>query len=101
MLNELKLNFVAVASHELRTPATAVYGALATVFERPALPADVREQMLRVAYAQSDRLRLLLEQLLDLSRLDERLINVTPRPVAVRSLLVDILNELVPDGSQL
>src|SRR5436309_1930528 len=27
-LDELKLNFVAIASHELRTPATSVYGAL-------------------------------------------------------------------------
>ena len=30
-LDQLKLNFVAIASHELRTPATAVYGVLTTL----------------------------------------------------------------------
>ncbi len=33
-LDQLKLNFVAVASHELRTPATSVYGIIATLRER-------------------------------------------------------------------
>ena len=33
-LDQLKANFVAIASHELRTPATSVYGALATLVER-------------------------------------------------------------------
>ena len=33
-LDELKLSFVAIASHELRTPATAVYGILTTLRAR-------------------------------------------------------------------
>ena len=33
-LDELKANFVAIASHELRTPATSVYGVLTTLLER-------------------------------------------------------------------
>jgi GAF domain-containing protein len=68
----MKLNFVAIASHELRTPAAAVYGALATIVNRSQLPLDTREQLVVMAYEQSDRLRRLIEQLLDLSRLDAR-----------------------------
>ena len=30
-LDQMKLNFVAIASHELRTPATSVYGLLTTL----------------------------------------------------------------------
>src|SRR5213078_3995563 len=55
-LDQLKLNFVAVASHELRTPATSVYGALATLVERPGLPAETREELMQVAYGQARRL---------------------------------------------
>ena len=45
-LDRLKLNFVAVASHELRTPAAAVYGALATLRERgDSLSPEIREQL--------------------------------------------------------
>ena len=34
LLDQLKLNFVAIASHELRTPATSVYGVFATLVGR-------------------------------------------------------------------
>jgi signal transduction histidine kinase len=97
MLDQLKLNFVAVASHELRTPATSVYGALATVFERDDLQPEVRDELLRVAYEQSDRLRRLLEQLLDLSRLDARTISVEPRPVVLRTAVQELVSQAVPD----
>jgi two-component system sensor histidine kinase MtrB len=99
LLDQLKLNFVAVASHELRTPATAVYGSLATIFARPDLAPEIRDELLRTAYEQSDRLRLLLEQLLDLSRLDERTMPVRPRPVALHSELREIARHTVPAGT--
>ena len=95
-LDQLKLNFVAIASHELRTPATSVYGALATLVERRDLPEHIREKLLLVAYEQADRLRRLLEQLLDLSRLDAAAINVEPRPLVVRALLEEIVRGVAP-----
>jgi signal transduction histidine kinase len=94
--DQLKLNFVAVASHELRTPATAVYGALVTIMTREGLAPEIREELLVTAYEQSDRLRLLLEQLLDLSRLDAASVIVKPRPVALQAALRDIVEHVVP-----
>src|SRR3954469_23731578 len=48
-LDQLKLNFVAIASHELRTPATSVYGILKTLSDRgKELTDDVREELLQV-----------------------------------------------------
>jgi signal transduction histidine kinase len=91
-LDQLKLNFVAIASHELRTPATSVYGVLKTLAERGSeLKEDLREELLRVGVEQGERLRRLLEELLDLSRLDARAINVEPRPVVLKSALADIV----------
>jgi signal transduction histidine kinase len=89
-LDQLKLNFVAIASHELRTPAASVYGALATLVGRE-LPEETRNELLQTAYEQADRLRRLLEQLLDLSRLDARAIPVAPRPLVLRSVLGEIV----------
>ncbi len=98
VLDQLKLNFVAIASHELRTPATSVFGVLATLVERgDALSPETSEELLRVGYEQAGRLTRLLEQLLDLSRLDARAIPVAPRPVALRRLLADLVADLVPE----
>ncbi len=89
-LDQLKLNFVAIASHELRTPATSVYGALTTLVERRGLPPETREELLVTAQQQSDRMRQLIEQLLDLSRLDAHALGVKPRPVVLHSVLSEI-----------
>jgi signal transduction histidine kinase len=92
-LDQLKLNFVAIASHELRTPATSVYGVLKTLAERgPELTEDLREELLNVGVEQGERLRSLLEELLDLSRLDARAINVEPRPVVLKAALADVVH---------
>jgi signal transduction histidine kinase len=91
-LDQLKLNFVAIASHELRTPATAVYGVLKTLVARgPDLGEELREELLRVGVEQGERLRRLLEELLDLSRLDARAITVEPRPVVLKAALTDVV----------
>jgi signal transduction histidine kinase len=101
-LDELRANFVAIASHELRTPATSVYGAIATVVERgDTLSAETRDELLAVAYSQGQRLALLLEQLLDLSRLSTKRVIVTPKPVALRSLIEKVAAESVPVGTPL
>jgi signal transduction histidine kinase len=99
-LDQLKLNFVAIASHELRTPATAVYGVLATLVERgDSLPDDLRETLLRVGFEQGERLRVLLEDLLDLSRLDAAAIDVAPRPVVLHTLVEGLALKAVPPGT--
>ncbi len=96
-LDQLKLNFVAIASHELRTPATAVYGVLKTLSERGGeLTEDLREELLRVGVEQGERLRRLLEELLDLSRLDARAIIVEPRPVVLKAALAEVVGGALP-----
>jgi GAF domain-containing protein len=98
MLDQLKLNFVAIASHELRTPATSVYGVLSTLVHRgDQLPEATKELLLRSGYEQAERLRRLLEELLDLSRLDASAIRLEPKPVVLSSVLARIVGETVPD----
>jgi signal transduction histidine kinase len=99
-LDGLKANFVAIAAHELRTPATSVYGVLATLLERDGqLDDDVRRELLRVGVEQGERLRRLLEELLDLSRLDAREVNVKPKPLELARVLSGIVLEVLPNGA--
>ena len=98
LLEQFKTNFVAVASHELRTPAAAVYGALTTLVGRAdTLSDELRAELLHTGMDQAERLKRLVEELLDLSRLDANAIRVKPKPVVVRSLLGEIARAAVPD----
>jgi signal transduction histidine kinase len=103
-IDELRANFVAFASHELRTPATSVFGVLATLHGRgDDLPQEQRRQLVEVGYEQGTRLTRLIEQLLDLSRLDATAITLKPRPLVLRSVLAQTLSNstLDPDAVRL
>src|SRR5207247_9003967 len=77
--DEIKTNFIALASHELRTPVTTILG-LATTLNRRGDELDDRQRRdLRATLArQADRLAKLVEQLLDLSLLDAHAIPIAP-----------------------
>ena len=97
-LDQLKLNFVAVASHELRTPATSVYGITATLRQHAGeLTEETRTELEETLWVQVNRLRLLIEQLLDLSRLDAKAISIEPQPIGLRALLSEVAAETTRD----
>ena len=87
-LNELKSQFAALASHELRTPAAAIYGAVRTLDEREAeLEPQQRAELRRMLAQQAKRLLELVENLLDLSRLEADSIRISPTPITVAERL--------------
>ncbi len=94
-LDEMKADFVSVVSHELRTPLTSLQGFLKTL-RRPelALPPEEVEQCLEVMDRQADRLGLLVEDLLLVTRIDEgplKLSIVTADPLrAVGSIIEEL-----------
>jgi signal transduction histidine kinase len=101
-LDQLKANFVAIASHELRTPATSVYGVLTTLAEHgDNLSKELQQELIRTGVEQGARLKRLLEELLDLSRLDSRGVRVDPKPLVLGSLLRQIATEAIPGGPRI
>jgi signal transduction histidine kinase len=92
-LTELQRDFIALAAHELRTPATTVYGLATTLRERRSeLDDDVVHQLDETLWAQSDRMRRLVEQLLDLSRLDAASIAISRELIVLRPHLEEIVS---------
>lgn len=73
--------FVAVASHELRTPLTGILGFSELLATRRVPPEEAR-RMAGIVYQEAARLGRIVEDLLDLSRL-ERGLPPQVRPVAV------------------
>jgi signal transduction histidine kinase len=98
-LDQVKLNFVAIASHELRTPATSVYGIASTLkHQRGVLTPEVREELEDALWEQAIRFRSLIEQLLDLSRLDAKALRIEPQMLLLRELIVDIAAVAAPEA---
>ncbi len=102
-VDELKSQFVSLAAHELRSPVGAIYGLSETLAERKhQLPADQVVELEVSLTQQIRRLRALVEQLLDLSRLDAEAVVIKPQRVRVRERLEEIVNaaahESVPIG---
>ena len=92
-IDELKSQFVALAAHELRSPVGAIYGISETLAERKhRLPAEQVEELEILLTEQVRRLRTLVEQLLDLSRLDAEAVVIKPQLVRVRDRLEEIVS---------
>jgi signal transduction histidine kinase len=99
-LNELKSQFAALASHELRTPVAAIYGAVRTLDEREhELSREQQAELRRMLSQQSKRLFELVENLLDLSRLEADSLRISPTEIEVRERLAEIV-DAVFDGNE-
>lgn len=97
-LNDLKTQFVSLASHELRSPIAAVHGIAATLHLRgEELSHEQLTELRRALYEQSCRLAELADQLLDLSRLDAHAIALNPERFRPRERIDELLARIAPD----
>ncbi len=69
-IEKKKRQFVANVSHELKTPLTSIQGYIETILESD-LTDKLRGKFLRIVEKQSNRLRLIIEDLLMLSKLEK------------------------------
>jgi signal transduction histidine kinase len=89
-VDRMRRDLVANASHELRTPIGALRAVVENLADGVETPrAETFETMLR----QIDRLGTLVEQLLDLSRLESGATQLARAPVLIEPLLVDVAAE--------
>lgn len=86
-LDRMKSEFVSTVSHELRTPLTSIRGALGLVVGRhaDALP-DKARQMLEMAERNSARLTVLINDLLDLEKIETGRLEFTFGPLDLTQL---------------
>jgi signal transduction histidine kinase len=95
--NELKANFIALAAHELRTPMTTIHGFVTTLHHLgDRLDEEQRDTVRQALIEQTERMARLVEQLLDLSRLDAEAIEIVPEHVNVRRQVEEIVRGVSP-----
>lgn len=97
-LEVLKDQFIARASHELRTPVTAIHGTFA--FLRRALAGgrapDAPEKLLAIAARNVEQLIRLIDDLLDASRLQSGRTTLNLERLGLREALAQVVEQLAP-----
>jgi two-component system, OmpR family, sensor kinase len=94
-LDTARKQFIAQASHELRTPIFSLGGFL-ELLEDEELDDETRAQFLAQLRGRVDRLRKLSTELLDLSRLESGALELRPEPTDLRQLAREVAAEFTP-----
>src|SRR5690606_34008071 len=69
-LEQMRKDFVANVSHELRTPITSIKGFAETLLDGAMNDREVLQEFLTIILNESDRLQVLIQDLLDLSKME-------------------------------
>ncbi len=97
-IEAVRRDFIANASHELKTPIASIRGLVETILEDPEMSVDTRESFLQRVVRQISRLGNLVEEMLALSRLESQ----SGSPVVRRTTdLVAPVREIVGDARPL
>lgn len=89
-LEQMKSEFVSTVSHELRTPLTSIAGSLALINGEALGPVpDAMREMLLIAQSNSQRLRQLIDDLLDMDKLLAGKMSFVPQRLDLDSFLTD------------
>jgi len=96
-IERMKNEFISTVSHELRTPLTAIRGAIGLLSAGALceVPEPMRD-MLNIAQDNSQRLSLLINDLLDLEKLMAEKFELKMRSVDIVSLLDRVIHTMVP-----
>ena len=95
VLDQLKDDFVSIASHELRTPMTAIRSYAWMALHRSDMPLSKNlEKYIARILLSTERLINLVNDMLNVSRIESGRIEINPEAVDLVSLIKDIIDEL-------
>jgi len=92
-IESMRRRLIGDVSHELRTPLTAIKGSMEGLMDG-ILPAS--DETFQQVHAEADRLHRLVDDLQELSRVEDRAYQLDFRPVDVSSLVKTVTKRLAP-----
>ena len=95
----VRRDFVANVSHELRTPLTII-GGFAETLQDPDIPVERRTEFARTIYTNTQRMQRIVDELLDLSRIESGHWKPRPEPVKIGEVAAEIFGRLSATGAK-
>jgi len=99
-LEKIRQDFVANVSHELRTPMASIKGYAETLLEGALEDKDNLKDFIKIIYSDSNRLANLIDDLLDLSKIESGKMRMMFEPLEVTPILkrcLGILEKMIKD----
>src|SRR5450631_2605784 len=95
-LERTREDFVANVSHELRTPLSLIKGYAETLLDGARNDPAIAERFLKIIERNTERLDLLIQDLLTISALESERIKLNMQPMELRALVEKIFTDLKP-----
>lgn len=97
-IDQLKTDFVAMVSHELRAPLTTVTGSVETLdLLDPAADGEAYTEVVGILKQQTQRLRQVVEEVLQLTRLDAGRFQVHLAPLSIAAFCRSLKQQMLED----
>ncbi|MCM8796041.1 MAG: ATP-binding protein [Candidatus Omnitrophica bacterium] len=93
-LEKIRQDFVANVSHELRTPLTSIKGYAETLLEGAIEDKDNVKEFINIIYHDSNRLAHLIDDLLDLSKIESGKMKMSFAPLEIKAIAKDCVEVL-------
>lgn len=94
-LERLKSQFVSMVSHELRTPLTSIRASMQLLVAEGKTATDPEaDQLVRIALTNADRLIRIVNDILDMSKIEAGEMMVNPRPVPMGPLVEESIKSV-------
>ncbi|WNF36027.1 ATP-binding protein [Bacillaceae bacterium IKA-2] len=90
-LEQVRKDFVANVSHELKTPVTSVKGFTETLLDGAAEDETLRKRFLKIIWEESERLQVLIQDLLELSKIEQSKFQLNWQRVDLSMLTDDVI----------
>lgn len=96
LAERMRQDFVANASHELKTPLAVIKSSVETLLDGAAEDPEAREMFLGQVAREADRLADLIKDMLALSRIESGAIRLEPRAIALGKAITDCVERHHP-----
>jgi two-component system phosphate regulon sensor histidine kinase PhoR len=91
-LERIRQDFVANISHELRTPVSTIKGYTETLLDGALEDREHARDFLNIIHSDSERLAKLIEDILDLSRIESGRLTLEPRPCPIDRIVERVIS---------